>query len=62
MALVFDSNVEGFSTVSTFYGIFSSVKVMQAPAVIFSTSWSIPSTEIMGVTYASLKAFKRALR
>ena len=61
MALAFNSNVEGFSTVSTFYGIFSSVKVMQAPVVIFLISWSIPSTEIVGVTYVSPRAFKRAL-
>ena len=45
-----------------FGGISSLVKVMQALAVIFLTNWSIPSTEIVRVTYASLRAFKRALR
>ena len=42
-----------------FGGIFSSVKVMQALAVLFPTNWSIPFTEIVGVTYASLWPSKR---
>ena len=41
-----------------FGGISSSVKVMQALAVIFPTNWSILSIEIVGVTYASPRPLK----
>ena len=44
------------------YGISSSVKAMQTLAVIFPTNWSIPSIKMVGATYASPRAFKRALR
>ena len=59
MVIAFVSNVEGFGLVRPSRGISLSVKAMQALAVIFPTSWSIPSIEIVGVTYASLRAFKR---
>ena len=41
-----------------YWGISSSMKAMQALAIIFPISWSIPTTEIVGVTYASLGPLK----
>ena len=42
-----------------FRGISSLVKAMQAPTIIFPKSWSIPSTKIVGVSYASPGSSKR---
>ena len=43
-------------------GISLSVKAIQEPTIIFPTNWSIPSTEMLGVIYASPKTFRRALQ